>query len=715
MLDIIINILHLIVFIAAVVIFGKAVLYRLNLVSKGQKVDNLAPMEARIRSFIFNVIFQMKQFKHPLRGTMHAMVFYGFVVYLVHTMGQMIAGNFWALFPSQEAAYEFTLTKYTGIMSILFQEGEGSVVWFSEKLIFIIPILIAITFFAYSKMNIDKDRFVSKKAGLQWFFAALLLLETGFLFIVLVGSGTHFYETMVQYFSVFVLIGLAFFAGRRWIFKAKGLDVNSTPSAIVIGMIGLLMISTLLSANCKSEGVRNFFWWVHLASVYSFMIYVPTSKHSHLIFAPMNYFMVKDAPRGQINWMDLEDENGVWGAGNATELKWTSLLDGMSCIECGRCTIECPANRTGKPLNPKRIMTEVKHSMLDHATDILNFTDEGNAPSPVVGEPYITAEELWSCTTCMACVEACPVGNNQVESILDMRRHLVQVESSFPQELQLAFQNMENQSNPWGIGAHTRADWCKDMDVKVMADNPEVDVLYWVGCAGSFDDRNIKIARSFTNILQKAGVNFGILGTEEGCTGDSARRGGNEYLFQTMAAANIELLNKYKFKKIVTACPHCMNTLKNEYPQMGGNYEVVHHSEFINELIDEGKIEVDSSKLSGTKTTLHDSCYLGRYNDIYNEPRGVIEKATGKKAVECSDTGSTSMCCGAGGAAMWMEEKYERINVERTKQLTDTGADTVSTACPFCVTMIYDGVKDLGKEESVKVLDIAEIVESGLK
>ena len=428
------------------------------------------------------------------------------------------------------------------------------------------------------------------------------------------------------------------------------------------------------------------------------MVYVPLSKHSHLIFAPINFFLLKDRPWGQISMLNLEDENAVWGARNVSQLQWTSLLDSVSCIECGRCTIVCPANRTGKPLDPKKIMVDIKHSMLENKTALLHSKNGGDGEiQSLIGDPYITEEELWGCTSCHACVEACPVGNNQLDAILDMRRNLVLAEANFPAELQTAFTNMENQSNPWGISAASREEWCADLDVKKMAQDSNVDVLYWAGCAASFDERNKKIARSFVSILKKAGVNFGILGNEENCTGDSARRGGNEYLFQTLAQKNIETFNKYKVKNIVTACPHCYNTLKNEYGQLGGNYNVQHHSDFIDDLIKDKKINLDETKVEESKdrrATFHDSCYLGRYNEIYEEPRNIVKKSFGMDLSEPSDSKRNSLCCGAGGAQMWMEEKYERVNDKRTSQLIDTGADTIATACPFCVTMITDGVKN---------------------
>jgi Fe-S oxidoreductase len=313
-------------------------------------------------------------------------------------------------------------------------------------------------------------------------------------------------------------------------------------------------------------------------------------------------------------------------------------------------------------------------------------------------------------------VEACPVGNNQVNAIIEMRRHLVQVESKMSPELQGAFTKMENNSNPWGVGAHTRADWAEGLGVKTMAEDSNVDLLYWVGCAGAFDERNKSITKSFVNILQKAEVNFGILGTEEGCSGDSARRGGNEYLYQTLAQQNVDTMNGYNVKKIVTACPHCYNTIKNEYPQFGGNFEVYHHSEYINMLAKEKKIDVKvADDANSGKFTYHDSCYLGRYNDNYENPRDLVKKVSGGKLVEAVDNKTKGLCCGAGGAQMWMEEQNNnRVNIKRTKQLVDTGATTIATACPFCITMITDGVKAEEKTDMVKVKDIAELVAENL-
>ena len=723
-----------------------AVYQRLLLVSKGQPAGQLAPLESRIRSVLLNVIFQFKLFASPLRGLMHAFIFYGFISYLVHTTSQMVAGNGWFLLKKHGfEPYNFWLTDYIWLG---FTPSMGT-----ATLAFLALLAaIALTVLCMYSLKLGKGLNWRTSVPMQWFFLLLLSMETAAIALVLVGSGTPFYEAIVQYFSLMVLLSLAYFAYRRWARRAKGLDVPSSQSAIVLILIGTLMLSTMVGSAAQlglndgghgghaiwiqslvhsllqnigmidehsTVAVRNFSWWIHIVTVYVFMIYVPLSKHSHLVFAPINYFLIKKRPWGQMSMVDLEAEDVVWGAANVAQLQWSSLLDGLSCIECGRCTLVCPASQTGKPLDPKKIMVDVKHSLLENQTALLNGK-KTNSPEPIgiIGQGYITEEELWGCTSCHACVEACPVGNNQLDAIMDMRRNLVLTESRFPNELQTAFQNMENQSNPWGMGAHSRAEWCADMGVRTMAEDSDVDILYWAGCAASFDERNKKIARSFVSILQKAKVKFGILGTEENCTGDSARRGGNEYLYQTLAQKNIETFQRYKVKKIVTACPHCYNTLKNEYPQMGGHYKVQHHSDFIDDLVREKKIHFDKEKVKGMqkrRASYHDSCYLGRYNEIFEEPRNLAKAALGMDLAEPADHHRDSLCCGAGGAQMWMEEKHERVNEKRSQQLIDTGADTIATACPFCITMISDGVKSRNLAEDVRVMDVAELVAASLE
>ncbi len=738
--DIVANLLHLALFALASGFFGYALWKRLRTIAKGQSSGQLASWEGRIRSLLLNVILQIKLFKSPVRGFMHAAIFYGFIVYLLHTGSQMVAGNLWL--PLRSAGidpYQFRLTDYIWL---------GFDLSLSSAALLLAALLLSFTLTMWAMLSLRLGKRVSwqNSALIQWFFLLLLIPQLGAILLLVFGNGAPFYELILQYFSLLVLVALFYFAYRRWIRRAKGLDVPSSQSMVVLLLIATLMLSTLFNIAAEgwlnghshsnwikelslwllvqlgmsdpytTEATRNFTWWLHISIVFVFMVYVPLSKHSHLVFAPINYLLVKKRPWGQLSQMDLEAEDAVWGAGHVGELPWKSLLDGVSCIECGRCTVECPANRTGKPLDPKKIMVDIKHAMLENQEQLIK--GDGGASSPIIGQPYISEEELWGCTSCHACVEACPVGNNQLDAIMEMRRHLVLSESRFPPQLQTAFQNMENQSNPWGIGAHSRADWCSDLGVRNMAENPDAELLYWVGCAASFDDRNKKIARSFVSILQQAKVNFAILGREENCTGDSARRGGNEYLYQTLAQSNIETLNRYKVKKIVTACPHCYNTLKNEYPQMGGNYEVQHHSDFIDDLLRKKRIKMNKGeveKMRSRRAVYHDSCYLGRYNEIFEEPRRLVKRSLGIDIAEASDQRRNSLCCGAGGAQMWMEEKYERVNMRRSEQLINTGADTIATACPFCITMINDGVKNRELADKIKVVDVAELVAASME
>lgn len=655
----------------------------------GQPEEINTSMGTRIKSVIVNVLLQKKLMKRPVRGLFHVFIFYGFLVYGLHTGSQFIGG-------------------FIGNFEVAGTRGYD----------LYIPAIV--------------DNIIP-----------------GFEFI---------YDYILDIFTLLVLSGLAFFGLRRWVAKAPELDRPSAQSAIVIFMIGMLMVFTLIGEPAKairdsvsadhmspiraglvslyeSWGVNSanadtFFllgWWGHVVIVFSFMVYVPRSKHAHLIWAPVNFFFQKGTPKGAIPFLDTENAP-VWGATAVQDFTWKNHLDGLSCIECGRCTIECPANRTGKALDPKKIMTDLKHSLMEKMDVFEEAKKAGKSDEELMADPelrvidnYTTQEELWACTTCYACVEACPVGNNQVDAILSMRRALVLNEGQLPGELSGALANIENQSNPWGVGAHKREEWAEGLDIKTMAEYKEAgeepDILFWVGCAGAFDDRNKKIVQSFAKIMQKADVKFGILGQEENCTGDSARRAGNEYLYQMLADTNIQTMNGYGVKKIVTTCPHCFNTLQNEYPQMGGEYDVQHHTTYLNNLLSENKLNVDKTKAEELgKMTYHDSCYLGRYNNNYDAPREVLSKTSGSNVLEPVDNKVNGLCCGAGGAQMWKEEEEgsDRVNLKRSDQLMATEAKTIASACPFCITMVSDGVKTREKEESVKTLDVAEIVEKTL-
>jgi Fe-S oxidoreductase len=478
------------------------------------------------------------------------------------------------------------------------------------------------------------------------------------------------------------------------------------------------------------------FWWTHILVVLAFLNYLPVSKHLHVLTSVPNVYFASLRPRGELAKLDLEDEKAEkFGADDVRDFTWKQLLDGFTCTDCGRCTAACPANVTGKVLSPRKIIMNMRERTAELAPALLAAGVQGAAatgdaatgggpPKELVEhrllDNFVTEEELWACTTCRACMEECPVMIEHVPAIVDMRRFLVLSESRFPAELTTTFKNLETNFTPWAFSHDARADWARDLDVRTMAEvaaggADDVEVLYWVGCAGSFDRRYEKVARAMVKLFRAAGVKFAILGTEEKCTGDPARRAGNEYLAQMLIAENVETLNRHKFRKIVATCPHCFNTLRNEYPQFGGHYEVVHHTAYLEELVAAGRLKTATSgtALSG-RTTFHDSCYIGRYNEIYDAPRTLLESA-GSTLVEMPRSRDRGFCCGAGGARMFMEEKVgKRVNIERTEEALALAPKTIATACPFCMTMLTDGVKAKSAEDAVAVKDVAEVLAEGL-
>jgi Fe-S oxidoreductase len=625
--------------------------------------------------------------------------------------------------------------------------------------------------------------------GIAHFFTfwGFIIISFGLLNLMLQGFGltlpilgdSHAFAALVDVFIILVAIALIVFAFRRAVIRPKQLFSflhGPWDGLIILGLILLILVTLVLVeifGYAASNGALwslfgmwfgpsvsglgtetnlilfRIFWFTHIIIFFSFLVYLPRSKHLHLMATPFNVFFSNYAPKGALPLMENLEEREDYGVSKPEQFTWKQLLDGYACTECGRCNTVCPATNTDKPLFPKEIILGVKEALFVESNQILGENtiwsrlgvagvkaDETGVEKAAHHEPMvggiITNDALWACTTCRACMEICPVAIEHVPKIVDMRRHLVMEESDFPTEVTSLFNNIERNSNPWEISNDKRAEWAAGLDIPLMAENPDADVLYWVGCMGSFDERNKKVATSVAKILKAAHVNFAILGPEEWCTGDPARRIGNEYLWQMMAQQNIETLDGYGFNRssalnghnghasgngavakhrtVVTACPHCFNTIQNEYPQLGGDYEVVHHTTYINNLLANRTITLPEG-FDKRKLTYHDPCYIGRYNDVYDEPRRVLNVLNSKGVTEMHRNRNKSFCCGGGGGRAWMEETIgERVNQTRVNEALETGASVLAAACPFCITMFDDGIKGVEAEEKMKTEDIAEIV-----
>lgn len=552
--------------------------------------------------------------------------------------------------------------------------------------------------------------------------------------------------TLVQdIFGLLVIIAIAFSLIRRFVIKIKRLEVDHEGKIDAITILLLIMIvcismfgqnishvaklnfilepnelrpisselsASLFTSNLNADIPFEIFWWIHIITVFGFLNYLPYSKHLHVLTSiPNTFFANVDSKRNRLQPLNLDDENAEnFGSADIDQMSWKQILDGYSCTECGRCDSVCPAATVGKSLSPRKIIVDIRRRTRDKAPMMVNGITESEVLSKTLVHDYITDSELWACTTCNACIQECPVMIEHVESIVDMRRNLVLTESNFPYSLNNVFKSIETNFTPWVFNQADRANWAKGMNVKTMAEDPNCEILFWVGCAGSFDIRYKKVTQAFASIMQKANVDFRILGSEEKCNGDTARRLGNEYLAQIMIKENIETLNKYGVRKIVTACPHCFHSLGKEYKQFGGDYDVVHHSQLIEELLNSHRIELKNNEMKST-VTYHDSCYLGRYNDVYEAPRKTLNSLQGFDLVEMQRNKSRGFCCGAGGGRMFLEdEEGGRINIERTTEALKTKAGTIASACPFCMTMLTDGVKHFEKTDEVSVKDIAELV-----
>lgn len=547
------------------------------------------------------------------------------------------------------------------------------------------------------------------------------------------GNGLSFFLDIV---GALGLLGILLAAFRRYIQKPERLNDTKPEDAVA-----LIWIFAVIFLGFSIEGLRlritgesgqwspvgavfsfmfvplgtgfqvtlhSLLWRAHFFLVVALVACIPYTKFLHIITSAVNIFLRDYGVRGGFRRIDFETAE-TYGNANIEEFTRTQLFNLDACTRCGRCQDNCPAHLSHKPLSPKKLLQDLKAHMEEKGNGI---GEEGKTVN-LIGD-VIEHETIWACTMCLNCHEQCPVFETTTDKTIELRRYLVMTEPNFPSEVQAVFKNMENNSNPWGLGAHTRGDWAKELSVKTAADGEAFDILLFVGCAGAFDDRYKKVAIAATKILQKAGIDFAVLGAEEGCCGDSVRRLGNEYLYETLAQTNIGLMQNYNVKRVLTLCPHCLNSLKNDYPQYGGEFEVVHYTEFFLDLISNGRIQLKASE--EMDVCYHDPCLLGRYNDIYAAPRRVLESIKGISLVEMDRNRDRSFCCGAGGGRMWMEENTgERINEMRTDQALEKNPDCIATACPYCLTMIDDGLKVREKSESVKSLDIAEFIYNAME
>ena len=591
--------------------------------------------------------------------------------------------------------------------------------------------------------------------GFIWLFIATVVLELDHQLPdnlkFLHGGIYQGYAFAADLGGVVFVVGIVWAIGRRYLERPYRIRIKTKPEdAVILGTFLVIGVSGFLTEALRIaligrpdfekwsfvgypiswffdswsisalQQTHRYMWAAHFLAFLAFLIILPTTKLRHMITSPMNMYLADtDRPKGAMKPMPnlMETELDTFGASTVEDFTWKQLFDTDACTVCGRCTSVCPAKLTGKLLDPREIVLKVGEVMAATGDPVV---------SPPVGLPRditigadsvferITSEELWACTSCKACDEICPVNIEILDKILDMRRYLSLMESDFPTELGNTYRAMENSSNVYGMNQADRGDWAAGLDGVAIIDADsgpfEHEYLYWIGCAGSFDDRNKKTSRAVAKLLQRADIDFAILGPSELCTGDPARRSGNEYIFQMLALQNVEALEGLGVKKIITQCPHCFNTLKNEYPQLGGNYEVVHHSQLLAQLVADGRLSLAGATLD-ERVTYHDSCYLGRHNDVYLAPRNVIGSIGGIEVVEMPRNGTRGLCCGAGGARMWMEEHTgKKINIERTEEALGTGAARIAVACPFCYVMMDDGVKEKGRDEDVKVQDIAELL-----
>jgi len=669
----------------AVGLAGRRVEWLTRLVAVGKPApERFQGAWSRVWAEVTEVLGQRKLLKRPVPGLAHFFTFWGFLVLLT-----TILEAYGELFDDRFA---------------LPLVGHNALLGFLQDLT---AVAVALSLLAFAAIRLRESpkrlerasRFYKSHTGQAWVILAMI-------------GG--------------VVVTLPLYRGAR---EARG-TFPYGGAAFASHAVGRLLDGLApTTLRLLDEG----FLLTHLAIVLGFLVLITYSKHLHILTAPLNVaFSRRPKALGPLSTplIDPEQmsEDDVFGAGKVEDFTWKQLLDLTTCTECGRCQDQCPAWNTGKPLSPKLVITDLRDHLFEKAPFLAG---EASAETPDGHDPAVLQrglvadvvgdDVLWSCTTCGACVEQCPVDIEHVDTILDMRRYEVLMESRFPAEAGTMLRNVENSGDPWGLGSGQRLSWTQGLDFEVQVVGgtipDDVEYLYWVGCAGAFEDRAKKTTQAIARLLHRAGVRFAVLGPRESCTGDPARRLGNEYLYQVQAQQNIETLDQARVRKVVASCPHCFNTIAREYPDLGGHYEVVHHSQLFARLVAEGRLN-PSEPLQAT-VTYHDPCYLGRHNDVYDAPRSVLDAVPGVRQVEMRRCRERGFCCGAGGSRMWMEERLgKRVNLERTDEALGTGADVVGTACPYCMVMLDDAVKQRqaeGEAEGVRVLDVAQVLEQSLE
>ncbi len=606
--------------------------------------------------YTFRVAFlQTKLLKNKKSGLMHALIFWGFLI-LVLRAGHFFVIGFFQNMPVPLPGFETIHYLYSLV-----------------KDIFVLLVTLATTYALYRRLVIRPPRLSLSGEGIL-----ILVLILAIMLSDVVFEGAYF-SANPEAGTLMEPLGLGF--------------------SFLLAPLGSSAVAFL----------HNLAYWTHVLSILFFLTLLPRSKHFHILTSiPNVYFSNVTGTGNQLSRVDFEDEdNESFGVTRIEDFSWKQLLDLHTCTECGRCDQFCPALKSGKPLSPKELTIDLR----DHLNSLQGKESTESSDNPALLGGVIQDETLWSCTTCGACEEECPVMIEYVNKVIDLRRGLVLMEDRYPEELTRAFKSLETNSNPWGFGRDSRADWARDLEVKLWDKDHPTEYLYFIGCNGSFDNRGKKISTAVVTSLQSAGVDFSILGMEEGCTGDPARRAGNEYLFDMLATQNVETFKEKGIRKIITHCPHCFNSLKNEYPAFGTQYEVIHHSELLAQLIKDGKIA--SQQKAGEKVVVHDSCYMGRHNQVYEAPRDTLAgKMPAESILEVETSRERGSCCGAGGARFLLEEKVgSKMSHNRVDELMETQPDTIAVSCPYCVLMLEDALKAKGLQETVKVKDISEFLQ----